>query len=162
MSQYPVVIKQSNFGWYGIYFTTPGRIDNLWCSEDTIEKAIERGKDCLIAYIKNADSEELITPNKYAWHPELSRKEVMKILESSSNYAAFICGNKDETLPSIPKDLDQLSECGILFGGAVHLSHHIRDAIANNKPLIFSNFSGFTIDIPLQLAQEYLDYYHYV
>ena len=63
--------------------------------------------------------------------------------------------NQNNKSVCVPKDLDALAECGINFGGAIRLVPRIKNAIADNEPLTFSNYSGFTINIPLEIAQEY-------
>jgi len=144
-----------------LYFHSPGYTGTFWTTAEDLEDAyrICRKHGRKILWISDdpcgLKGETLSAPEDrgLTWEPNLTREQVKDIYGSSRAFCDFLSGNEN---PARPKNLEELMEFGIMFGGWVMLAPSIKKKLANNEELLFTNHGGFAVLLDRQLAQEYV------
>lgn len=147
---------------FSLHWVVPGHMETHWCVKETMEDVNRICRKCnvKILYISSAmisgigEPEHIYEPEQdLIWEPSLSREEAKKICSSEDNYHKWLSGGET---PVQPKNLEELMEYGIRFGGKVHLAPSIQKKMERGEELLFTNNGGFQLLIPQQLALEYI------
>lgn len=147
---------------FQLYSHCPGSTGTFWTTAETLDDAyrICREHGSKILWISNDPcglrGETLSTPEdiELTWQPDLTREQVKSIYGSQESYCKFLQGGNEN--PARPKNLEDLLQFGILFGGQIRLAPAIEKKLANDEELLFENYNGFSMLIEPELGKEYV------